>query len=136
MEEPSARSRQRGKAGARLVVLPGGKTSFPRSGTAGDREAAPPERPTYTGDPGTVHPARSATISRRPPRPPEAVGGAVRSADGPAERRLTTWIDWYRLARAVLGLSHGEAVHYANARYLEETNRRRLRTDRRRRAER
>lgn len=38
-------------------------------------------------------------------------------------KRVTSWIDWYRLARDVLGVSHLEAVEYANARYLEEQNR-------------
>ena len=41
--------------------------------------------------------------------------------------RLTSWIDWYRFARGALGLYHTEAVSYANARYLEEQNRQRLR---------
>jgi len=41
--------------------------------------------------------------------------------------RLTSWIDWYRFARHTLGLHHPEAVSYANARYLEEQNRQRLR---------
>jgi adenosine deaminase len=37
--------------------------------------------------------------------------------------RLTTWIDWYRFARDVLGDAHEEAVVYANLRYAEELNR-------------
>ena len=37
--------------------------------------------------------------------------------------KLTSWIDWYRLARRTLGLYHIEAVSYANARYVEEQNR-------------
>ena len=37
--------------------------------------------------------------------------------------RLTTWIDWYRLARRALELSHAEASAYATARYVEEQNR-------------
>lgn len=37
--------------------------------------------------------------------------------------RLTTWIDWYRFAGQVLGYAHGEAVVYANLRYVEELNR-------------
>jgi hypothetical protein len=41
--------------------------------------------------------------------------------------RLTTWIEWYRFARRVLGLEHAEAVRYATARHLEELNRERLR---------
>jgi hypothetical protein len=41
--------------------------------------------------------------------------------------RLTSWIDWYRFARRTLGLQHAEAAAYANARYLEEQNRQRLR---------
>ena len=42
-------------------------------------------------------------------------------------QRLTSWIDWYRFARHTLELHHSEAVAYANARYLEEQNRERLR---------
>ena len=37
--------------------------------------------------------------------------------------RLTTWIDWYRFARDVLGNGHDEAVTYANLRFAEELNR-------------
>jgi hypothetical protein len=40
--------------------------------------------------------------------------------------RLTTRIDWYRFARRTLGLGRAEARAYANARFLEETNRRAL----------
>lgn len=40
------------------------------------------------------------------------------------ERRLTTWIDWYRFARGELEYSHGEAVVYANVRTVEDLNRR------------
>ena len=39
----------------------------------------------------------------------------------------TGWIDWYRFARGTLGLTHLEAAAYADARYLEEMNRRALR---------
>ena len=39
------------------------------------------------------------------------------------EPRITTWIDWYRLARETLDYSHAEAVTYANLRYAEELNR-------------
>jgi hypothetical protein len=39
-------------------------------------------------------------------------------------RKLTGWIDWYRFARRTLGLYHAEAASYANARYVEEQNRR------------
>ena len=46
------------------------------------------------------------------------------------KKRLTSWIDWYGFARETLGYTHGEAVVYANLRYVEEQNRQRLRTDR------
>ena len=46
------------------------------------------------------------------------------------EKRLTSWIDWYRFARATLGYTHEEAVVYANLRYVEEQNRQRPRADR------
>ena len=39
-------------------------------------------------------------------------------------RKLTSWIDWYRFARRTLGLYHVEAASYANARYVEDQNRR------------
>lgn len=39
--------------------------------------------------------------------------------------RLTSWIDWYRFAREILGYVHGEAVLYANVRFAEEANRER-----------
>jgi len=39
------------------------------------------------------------------------------------DRRITTWIDWYRFAVGVLGYAHDEAVVYANLRYAEELNR-------------
>ena len=38
-----------------------------------------------------------------------------------------TWESWYRFAREELGLEHDEAAEYANARYVEEQNRARLR---------
>jgi hypothetical protein len=41
--------------------------------------------------------------------------------------RLTTWLEWYRFARARLELGHDEAVTYANARSVEDDNRERLR---------
>jgi len=43
------------------------------------------------------------------------------------QRRLTSWIDWYRFAQNTLGLYHIEAVSYANARYVEEQSRQLLR---------
>ena len=43
------------------------------------------------------------------------------------QERVTSWIDWYRLARHTLELPHSEAAAYANARYLEEMNRQALR---------
>jgi hypothetical protein len=46
------------------------------------------------------------------------------------EKRLTSWIDWYRFAQETLGYPHAEAAFYANLRYLEEQNRQRLRRDR------
>jgi hypothetical protein len=46
------------------------------------------------------------------------------------EKRLTSWIDWYRFARETLAYPQTEAVVYANLRYLEEQNRQRLRPDR------
>lgn len=33
------------------------------------------------------------------------------------------WIAWYRFACETLGYGHGEAVSYANLRYVEEQNR-------------
>lgn len=39
------------------------------------------------------------------------------------DRRLRTWIDWYRFARRELEYTHGEAVVYANVRAVEEKNR-------------
>jgi hypothetical protein len=46
-------------------------------------------------------------------------------ADEIDERRLTSWIDWYRFARRQLDYSHGEAVVYANVRTVEDLNHRR-----------
>jgi hypothetical protein len=43
------------------------------------------------------------------------------------QRRLASWIDWYRFARRTLGLHHIEAVSYADTRYVEEQSRRLLR---------
>jgi hypothetical protein len=43
-----------------------------------------------------------------------------------AERRFTSWIEWYRFARQTLEYSHEEAVAYANLREVEEQNRKRL----------
>lgn len=40
------------------------------------------------------------------------------------DRRLRTWIDWYRFARRQLEYTHDEAVVYANLRAVEEQNRR------------
>jgi hypothetical protein len=40
-----------------------------------------------------------------------------------AERRLTSWIEWYRFARRELDYAHGEAVVYANVRTVEDLNR-------------
>ena len=40
---------------------------------------------------------------------------------------LRSWEAWYRFARGELGLGHDEAAEYANARYVEEQNRARLR---------
>jgi hypothetical protein len=37
--------------------------------------------------------------------------------------RLTTRTEWYRFARRTLGLRRLEARAYADARFLEETNR-------------
>ena len=34
-----------------------------------------------------------------------------------------SWNDWYRLAREAHGYRHGEAVDYANRRFVEEQNR-------------
>jgi hypothetical protein len=42
-------------------------------------------------------------------------------------RRLTSWIDWYRFARRELGYAHGEAVVYANLRSVEDNNKRTVR---------
>jgi hypothetical protein len=44
----------------------------------------------------------------------------------PAEDRSKTWSDWYRLARGTLGYRHEEAVEYANHRFVEEQNRKRI----------
>ena len=41
-------------------------------------------------------------------------------------QRITTWIDWYHFARDTLDLGHDEAVVYANARFVEEMNRKAL----------
>jgi len=41
-----------------------------------------------------------------------------------------TWESWYRFAREELELEHDEAAEYANARYVEEQNRARLRHER------
>ena len=41
-------------------------------------------------------------------------------------QRFTEWIDWYRFAREAFDYGHDEAVAYANARYVEELNRRTL----------
>ena len=37
-------------------------------------------------------------------------------------RPISTWIDWYRFARDILGYRHNEAVSYANLRYVEDAN--------------
>ena len=37
------------------------------------------------------------------------------------------WETWYRFAVETLELEHGEAVEYANARYVEDQNHARLR---------
>jgi len=42
-------------------------------------------------------------------------------------RRLTSWMDWYRFARRELGYAHGEAVVYANLRSVEDNNKRTVR---------
>ena len=41
-------------------------------------------------------------------------------------QRFREWIDWYRFAREAFEYGHDEAVAYANARYVEELNRRML----------
>jgi hypothetical protein len=41
-----------------------------------------------------------------------------------------SWNAWYRFARDELGVGHDEATGYANARYVEEQNRARIRRDR------
>jgi hypothetical protein len=38
------------------------------------------------------------------------------------DRRLTSWIEWYRFARRELEYAHGEAVVYANVRTVEDLN--------------
>ena len=43
--------------------------------------------------------------------------------DEMADRRLTSWDEWYRFARRELGYAHGEAVAYANVRTVEDLNR-------------
>jgi len=43
-----------------------------------------------------------------------------------ADRRLTSWVEWYRFARRELAYAHGEAVVYANVRTVEDLNRMRL----------
>jgi hypothetical protein len=40
--------------------------------------------------------------------------------------RLREWHEWYDFARETLEYEHDEAASYADARYLEETNRDRL----------
>lgn len=37
--------------------------------------------------------------------------------------RPTSWIEWYRFARATLDCTHAEAVLYANLRTTEDRNR-------------
>ncbi len=39
------------------------------------------------------------------------------------DRRLRSWIDWYRFARRELEYTHSEAVSYANVRAVEDRNR-------------
>ena len=41
-----------------------------------------------------------------------------------------SWESWYRFAQEELGLERDEAIEYANARYVEEQNRARLRGER------
>jgi len=43
------------------------------------------------------------------------------------DKRLTTWIEWYRFAREQLEYGHAEAVAYANVRAVEDQNRQALR---------
>src|SRR3954447_23136978 len=42
------------------------------------------------------------------------------------DRRLTSWIDWYRFARRELDYSYAEAAAYANVRTVEDMNHRDL----------
>ena len=49
--------------------------------------------------------------------------GMVDKGDEMADRRLTSWIEWYRFAKRELGYAHGEAVVYANVRTVEDLNR-------------
>ena len=37
--------------------------------------------------------------------------------------RITTWLDWYRLARDTLGYGHAEAAAYADVRFTEDMQR-------------
>jgi hypothetical protein len=43
--------------------------------------------------------------------------------DEMSDHRLTSWVEWYRLARRELAYTHGEAVVYANLRTVEDLNR-------------
>jgi hypothetical protein len=47
----------------------------------------------------------------------------VSRRDETADRRLTSWVEWYRFARRELEYAHGEAVVYANIRTVEDLNR-------------
>jgi hypothetical protein len=47
----------------------------------------------------------------------------VSRGDETADRRLTSWVEWYRFARRELEYAHGEAVVYANIRTVEDLNR-------------
>jgi hypothetical protein len=72
---------------------------------------------------------RRESVSALSPRLNGAVAFEPSAADTTkemAERRFTSWIEWYRFARQTLEYSHEEAVAYANLREVEEQNRKRL----------
>jgi hypothetical protein len=47
----------------------------------------------------------------------------MNNGDELGDRRLTSWVEWYRFARRELAYAHGEAVVYANVRTVEDLNR-------------
>ncbi len=98
----------------RVLDLRSGARPATRSGSA-DGTAAPSFG---TACPSPTPRACSGRVSS-----PVAARMAKEKATEMDGRRLTTWIDWYRFARRDLEYTHGEAVLYANVRFVEEQNR-------------